>query len=50
MPLKMKYPQGGEKQLIDAVIRRQVKSGALPISVGAVVQNVGTVYAVYEAV
>jgi electron transport complex protein RnfC len=50
MPLKVKYPQGGEKQLIDAVIRRQVKSGALPISVGAIVQNVGTVYAVYEAV
>ncbi len=50
MPLKMKYPQGGEKQLIDAVIRRQVKSGALPISAGAVVQNVGTAYAVYEAV
>lgn len=50
MPLKMQYPQGGEKQLIDAVIRRQVKSGLLPISVGAVVQNVGTVYAVYEAV
>jgi electron transport complex protein RnfC len=50
MPLKMQYPQGGEKQLIDAVLRRQVKSGALPISAGAVVQNVGTVYAVYEAV
>lgn len=50
MPLKMRYPQGGEKQLIDAVLRRQVKSGALPISVGAVVQNVGTVFAVYEAV
>lgn len=31
MPLKVQYPQGGEKQLIDAVIRRQVKSGALPI-------------------
>lgn len=50
MPLKVQYPQGGEKQLIDAVLRRQVKSGALPISTGAVVQNVGTVYAVYEAV
>ena len=50
MPLKVQYPQGGEKQLIDAVIRRQVKSGALPISAGAVVQNVGTAYAVYEAV
>lgn len=50
MPLKVKYPQGGEKQLIDAVIRKQVKSGALPISAGTVVQNVGTAYAVYEAV
>lgn len=50
MPLKVQYPQGGEKQLIDAVIRRQVASGALPISTGAVVQNVGTAYAVYESV
>jgi len=50
VPLKVQYPQGGEKQLIDAVLRRQVSSGALPISVGAVVQNVGTAYAVYEAV
>ena len=50
MPLKMRYPQGSEKHLIDAIIRRQVKSGALPISTGAVVQNVGTVYAVYEAI
>ena len=48
--LKSRYPQGGEKQLIDAIIRRQVKSGALPISVGAIVHNVGTVFAVYEAV
>ena len=50
VPLKVKYPQGGEKQLIDAVLRRQVPSGALPIDVGAVVQNVGTALAVYEAV
>jgi electron transport complex protein RnfC len=50
MPLKLKYPQGGEKQLIDACIGRQVPSGALPIEVGAVVDNVATVYAVYEAV
>jgi len=50
MPLKVQYPQGGEKQLIDAVIRKQVKSGALPISEGVVVQNVGTAFAVYEAV
>ena len=49
-PLKVKYPQGGEKQLIDAVIRRQVRSGQLPITVGAIVQNVGTTLAVYEAV
>ena len=49
MPLKVRYPQGGEKQLIDAVIKRQVKSGALPISTGAIVQNVGTAYAIYEA-
>lgn len=48
--LKMKYPQGGEKQLIDACIHRQVPSGALPIEVGAVVDNVATIYAVYEAV
>ena len=49
-PLKVQYPQGGEKQLIDACIGRQVPSGKLPIEVGAVVQNVGTAYAVYEAV
>lgn len=50
VPLRVMYPQGGEKQLIDAVMNRQVPSGALPIEVGAVVQNVGTVYAVYQAV
>lgn len=50
MPLKLKYPQGGEKQLIDACTGRQVPSGALPIEVGAVVDNVATIYAVYEAV
>lgn len=49
-PLKVQYPQGGEKQLIDALTGRQVPSGALPISVGAVVQNVGTLFAIYEAV
>jgi len=48
--LKVRYPQGGEKQLIDALIRRQVPSGKLPVEVGAVVLNVGTVFAVYEAV
>ncbi len=49
-PLKVRYPQGGEKQLIKATIGRSVPSGALPIAVGAVVQNIGTIYAVYEAV
>ncbi len=48
--LKVQYPQGGEKQLIDATIGRQVPSGKLPIEVGAVVNNVGTAFAVYEAV
>ncbi len=48
--LKVKYPQGGEKQLINAILNREVPSGALPVEVGAVVFNVGTAYAVYEAV
>lgn len=48
--LKKKYPQGGEKQLIDAILKRQVKSMTLPIDSGAVVQNAGTALAVYEAV
>lgn len=49
--LKQRYPQGGEKQLVDAVIRRQVPAPpAIPVNVGAIVQNVGTAYAVYEAV
>lgn len=49
-PLKLKYPQGGEKQLIQATTGRTVPSGGLPIAVGAVVQNIGTALAVYEAV
>ena len=48
--LKVKYPQGAEKQLIKALINREVPSGHLPLDVGAVVHNVGTAYAVYEAV
>ena len=51
VPLKQRYPQGGEKQLVDAVIQRQVPAPpAIPVNVGAIVQNVGTAYAVYEAV
>ena len=49
--LEKKYPQGGEKQLVDAVIGRQVPAPpAIPVNVGAIVQNVGTAYAVYQAV
>ena len=51
IPLAQKYPQGGEKQLVDAVIHRQVPAPpAIPVNVGAIVQNVGTAFAVYEAV
>lgn len=49
-PLKVKYPQGAEKQLIKAITGRSVPSGKLPIDVGCVVNNVGTAFAVYEAV
>ena len=48
--LKLKYPQGAEKQLIKALINREVPMGHLPIDVGAVVHNVATAFAVYEAV
>ncbi len=47
--LKTKYPQGAEKQLIKAILKREVPSGGLPFDVGVVVQNVGTAYACYEA-
>jgi electron transport complex protein RnfC len=48
--LKVKYPQGGEKQLIQAITGKEVPPGGLPIAVGAVVSNVGTAFAVYEAI
>lgn len=51
VPLQQKYPQGGEKQLVEAVTGRQVPPPpAIPVSVGAIVQNVATAFAVYEAV
>ena len=51
VPLAQKYPQGGEKQLVDAVINRQVPAPpAIPVNVGAIVQNICTAYAVYQAV
>ena len=48
--LRVKYPQGDEKQLIKAVLNREVPSGKLPLDVGAVVCNLGSCYAIYEAV
>jgi len=48
-PLKMKYPQGDEKQLLSATIKKEIPSGKLPLDIGAVVSNVGTCFAVYEA-
>ncbi|MGD1819565.1 MAG: electron transport complex subunit RsxC [Pleomorphochaeta sp.] len=48
-PLKMKYPQGDEKQLLKATINREIPSGKLPLDIGAVVANIGTCYSIYEA-
>ncbi len=48
--LKAKYPQGAEKQLIYSLTRREVPSGGLPMDAATVVQNVGTIFAVREAV
>lgn len=50
VPLEVKYPQGSEKQLIQAVTGRKVPSQALPSAVGVVVQNVATASAIYDAV
>ena len=49
VPLKVKYPQGDEKQLLKAILNREVPSGKLPLDVGAVVCNAGTCNALYEA-
>jgi electron transport complex protein RnfC len=50
VPLKTKYPQGAEKQLIYSLLGREVPSKGLPMDIGVVVQNVGTILAIYEAV
>jgi len=50
VPLKTKYPQGAEKTLIKVILDREVPSGGLPMDVGVVVQNVGTVVAIADAV
>ncbi|MBN2189899.1 MAG: electron transport complex subunit RsxC [Candidatus Aureabacteria bacterium] len=49
-PLKVKYPQGAEKQLIYTLTGKEVPSGGLPMDVSVLVHNIGTVFAVYEAV
>ena len=49
-PLKIKYPQGDEKQLIKAINGREVPSGGLPLDIGCVVSNAATLHAIYEAV
>jgi len=48
--LKVKYPQGSEKQLIKAILKREVPKGGLPMDVGVIVHNVGTIFAIYQAV
>ncbi len=50
IPLEVKYPQGGEKQLIKAILDKEVPSGGLPLDIGVVVNNVGTAVAVAEAI
>lgn len=49
-PLKVKYPQGSEKQLIQSITGRKVPGFGLPFDVGVIVQNVGTAKAIYDAV
>ena len=49
-PLKVKYPQGGEKQLIQALTGKEVPSGKIPVDVGVVPFNIASVFAIYEAV
>lgn len=49
-PLKVKYPQGSEKQLIQSITGRRVPGFGLPFDVGVIVQNVGTARAIYDAV
>jgi electron transport complex protein RnfC len=50
VPLKVKYPQGAEKMLIEAILKRKVPAGGLPMDIGAVVNNVGTALAVADAI
>ncbi|UOB17552.1 electron transport complex subunit RsxC [Abyssalbus ytuae] len=48
--LQVKYPQGSEKQLVKALIKREVPKNGLPLDVGVIVHNVGTIFAIYQAI
>jgi len=48
--LRSDYPQGGEKQLVQNILGKEIPRGKLPFDIGVLVQNVGTLYAIYEAV
>lgn len=50
VPLKTKYPQGGERSMIYAVTGRKINSKMLPADVGCIVHNVDTIYAIYNVV
>ena len=47
---RVKYPQGSEKQLIKSILKREVPKGGLPMDVGVIVHNVGTIFAIYQAI
>jgi len=49
VPLRVRYPQGAEKMLLKALIDREVPIGKLPVHIGAVVQNVGSIATIAEA-
>ncbi len=49
-PLEVKYPQGQEHYMIDAIVHREIPSGGLPLDIGVLVQNVGTALAIFEAI
>jgi electron transport complex protein RnfC len=50
VPVKTKYPQGGERQLIEAILKKNVPTGGIPPAIGVVVLNVATTAAIAEAV
>ena len=50
LPLKTKYPQGGERSLISVIAGKHLKLGMLPADAGCVVDNVATIRAIYRAV